>query len=129
VITDTVTNASATQTYTINIPATVGGSTACVGFTGGSGGLTAIQQILNWTYTSVPLPPPPFFGGAPLTLNGGATLSGTTLTLTDGNPNEARSAFSTTPVNVQQFNMTFNFQLINASAEYSQGTRAISPES
>jgi hypothetical protein len=117
VITDTVTNASATQTYTIDIPATVGGSTAYAGFTGGSGGSTAIQQILNWTYTSVALPPPPFFGGAPLTLNGGAMLSGTTLTLTDGNQNEARSAFSTAPVNIQHFNTTFNFQLINANAD------------
>ena len=117
VITDTVTNASATQTYTVNIPSIVGGSTAYVGFTGASGGVGANQQILNWTYTSVPLPPPPFYGGSPVTLNGGATLSGTTLTLTDGNQNEARSAFGTAAVNIQQFSTSFNFQLINASAD------------
>ena len=51
VITDTVTNATATQTYNVNIPAIVGGPTAYVGFTGGSGGHTAIQEILNWTYS------------------------------------------------------------------------------
>ena len=51
VITDTVTNASATQTYTVNIPAIVGGPTAYVGFTGGTGGITAVQDILNWTYS------------------------------------------------------------------------------
>ena len=50
VITDTVTNASATQTYTVNIPAVIGGPTAYVGFTGGTGGSTAIQDILNWSY-------------------------------------------------------------------------------
>ena len=50
VITDTVTNASATQTYTVNIPSVVGGPTAYVGFTGGSGGTSAIQDILTWTY-------------------------------------------------------------------------------
>ena len=50
VITDTVTNATATQTYTVNIPAIVGGPTAYVGFTGGTGGSTAIQEILNWSY-------------------------------------------------------------------------------
>jgi len=51
VITDTVTNASATQIYTpVNIPSYVGGPTAYVGFTGGTGGLTAIQQIFNWSY-------------------------------------------------------------------------------
>ena len=52
VITDTVTNASATQTYNVNIPAIVGGTTAYVGFTAGYGGLTAVQDILNWTYSS-----------------------------------------------------------------------------
>ena len=50
-ITDTVTHASASQSYTINIPATVGGNTAYVGFTAGTGGLTAKQSILNWTYS------------------------------------------------------------------------------
>jgi hypothetical protein len=50
-LTDTVTNASFTTSTAINIPATVGGNTAYVGFTGGTGGATAIQEILNWTYT------------------------------------------------------------------------------
>src|SRR5262249_42263821 len=40
-LTDTTTNATATQTYPVNIPATVGGNTAYAGFTGGTGGLTA----------------------------------------------------------------------------------------
>jgi hypothetical protein len=53
----TVTDANnPSQTFSasqaINIPATVGGNTAYVGFTGGTGGLTAIQEILNWTYAS-----------------------------------------------------------------------------
>jgi hypothetical protein len=45
--------------WTINIPTTVGGNTALVGFTGGTGGLTAIQEILTWTYnvTSGSMPP------------------------------------------------------------------------
>src|SRR5207248_751848 len=34
VITDTTTNVSATQTYTVNIPTTIGGNTAYVGITG-----------------------------------------------------------------------------------------------
>ena len=37
IIRDTVTNVSATQTYTVNIPAIVGGLTAYVGFTGSTG--------------------------------------------------------------------------------------------
>ena len=50
-ITDTVTSAAFTTSTTINIPSTVGANTAMVGFTGGTGGLTAVQNILNWTYT------------------------------------------------------------------------------
>jgi hypothetical protein len=54
-ITDTVTNASARQSYPIDIPGAVGADTAYLGFTGGTGGLTAIQDILGWVYkTSVP---------------------------------------------------------------------------
>ena len=48
-----------TTSWTVNIPAVVGGNTALVGFTGGTGGLTAIQEVLNWTYnvTSGSTPP------------------------------------------------------------------------
>jgi len=51
-ITDTTTNGVFTHTWPINIPGTVGGNTAYVGFTGGTGGLTAIQDIQNWTFAS-----------------------------------------------------------------------------
>lgn len=50
-ITDTVTNASASQSYSVNIPAIIGGYGAYVGFTGGTGGLTSVQDIQNWTFT------------------------------------------------------------------------------
>jgi hypothetical protein len=50
-ITDTVTKATFSHSYTVNIPALVGGTQAFVGFTGGTGGLTATQDILSWTYT------------------------------------------------------------------------------
>ena len=52
-ITDLVTMATCTQPFTINIPATVGGSTAYVGFTGGTGGYGSTQQILSWSYEPV----------------------------------------------------------------------------
>ncbi len=48
--TDTTTGASQSQAYPVNIPSLVGGSAAYVGFTAGTGGLTATQNILNWTY-------------------------------------------------------------------------------
>ena len=50
-ITDLYTSASASQSYSVNIPAVVGSPNAYVGFTGGDGGLTSIPAILNWTYT------------------------------------------------------------------------------
>jgi hypothetical protein len=53
-ITDTVTQAKATQSYVVNIPSVVGASTAYVGFTGSTGTHTAVQNILNWTYTITP---------------------------------------------------------------------------
>src|SRR5205807_1518554 len=41
-----------TETYNnVNIPALVGGSTAYVGFTGGTGGLNAQQDVQTWTFT------------------------------------------------------------------------------
>jgi hypothetical protein len=46
-ITDTVTGAKATQQYTVSI-----GPSAYVGFTAGTGGMSATQEILNWTFTS-----------------------------------------------------------------------------
>jgi Legume lectin domain/Chitobiase/beta-hexosaminidase C-terminal domain len=51
-ITDTVTKATFTQIWAVNIPSTIGGSTAYVGFTGGTGGATATQDIISWTFAS-----------------------------------------------------------------------------
>jgi len=41
-----------TTSFPINIPNTVGGNVAFVGFTGGTGGQTATQEVLNWTYST-----------------------------------------------------------------------------
>ena len=51
-ITDATTNATFTHTWAVNVTGTVGGSNAYVGFTGGTGGYTAIQDIIGWTLTS-----------------------------------------------------------------------------
>ncbi len=52
ILNDTVTGKSFSYSSAVNIPSTVGASTAYVGFTGGNGGLTAIQNIKTWTFTS-----------------------------------------------------------------------------
>ena len=49
---DTVTGKSAVQNYPVDIPSAVGGDSAYVGFTGATGGLSAVQDILSWTFTS-----------------------------------------------------------------------------
>jgi hypothetical protein len=63
-ITDSKTKASFSKNWAINIPSTVGGNTAYVGFTGATGGLTATQNVLSWTYatsgqTTAAIPAPP----------------------------------------------------------------------
>jgi Bacterial lectin/Chitobiase/beta-hexosaminidase C-terminal domain len=40
--------------FALNLPQAIGGNTAYVGFTGGTGGLTASQKILTWTFASRP---------------------------------------------------------------------------
>ena len=51
-ITDNVVNKTFTQTWLINIPQTVGGNTAYVGFTAGTGGSSSSQKIETWSFTS-----------------------------------------------------------------------------
>jgi len=51
-VTDTKTKASFSKNWTIDIPTTVGGNTAYVGFTAATGGLTATQNVLSWTYST-----------------------------------------------------------------------------
>jgi hypothetical protein len=55
-IQDTATNATATQSYPINIPSVVGNAFGYAGFTGGTGGSAANQEILDWTYTAPAIP-------------------------------------------------------------------------
>jgi len=60
-LTLTITDATApadtfVTSFPIDIPATVGGPTALVGFTAGTGGQTAKQEILSWTYSAKATP-------------------------------------------------------------------------
>ncbi len=65
--------------YNIDIPATVGGNLAHVGFTGATGGLNAEQDITKWTFGPTGGPPTidhsaGFSSAGDLTANGGASL-------------------------------------------------------
>jgi hypothetical protein len=49
-VTDTVTGAVFVHVYTnVNVPQIIGAQTAYAGFTGGTGGETAVQDIVSWT--------------------------------------------------------------------------------
>lgn len=49
-LTDTVTQDSYTNTFTINLEAAVGGKTALVGFSGADGSVTSIQQVSDFSF-------------------------------------------------------------------------------
>jgi hypothetical protein len=50
-VTDSVTGATYTNSYTVNIPSLVAGNVAYVGFGAGTGAATATQNLQGWTYT------------------------------------------------------------------------------
>jgi hypothetical protein len=80
VVTDTITGAVFSTTYTVNIPTVVGGGgLAYVGFTGATGGETSVQDILNWTGVFATTAPAPY-----LTVEGfpSPTLAGAAHTFT-----------------------------------------------
>ena len=85
-ITDLATSATFTTSWPINIPGTVGANTAYAGFGGGTGGSTAIQQILAWTYNTTVLQPTatPFIAPATGTYSSpqSATITDTTANAT-----------------------------------------------
>jgi hypothetical protein len=118
-LTDVVTLATWSQSFPINIPATVGGNTAYVGFTGGTGNLSASEKVTYWSYVAgTPAVPnyPTGFDGRDISLNHGASFVGSALQLTHGGQQEATSAYYATPVGIDNFTTTFEFQLVDAVA-------------
>ena len=51
-ITNTVTGAAFSTSWPVDIPGIVGSNTAYAGFAGGTGGATAVQDVVTWTYTA-----------------------------------------------------------------------------
>jgi Legume lectin domain/Chitobiase/beta-hexosaminidase C-terminal domain len=81
-LTDGVLNKTFQTSWTVNIPQIVGGNTAFVGFTGGTGGGTASQKILTWNFSSTAGGTPQ--AAAPTFSLAGGTYSGTqTVSLSD----------------------------------------------
>jgi len=119
-LTDVVTLATWSYAWAIDIPATVGATTAYVGFTGGSGVHTSTETIAAWSYlagTPAPNYPVGILNFAGLQFNGSAEADGVSVVLTQGGVTEAGSSFYKTPQNVQLFTTDFAFQLLNANAD------------
>jgi hypothetical protein len=113
-ITDAVTLATWSHSFTISIPYHVGSSNAYVGFTGGTGIATASQKITYWTFLGGTPPVPNYlsgFDGKDMYLNGGAAISGTNLQLTNGGQNETASAYYLARVGIDSFTTNFEFQI------------------
>lgn len=55
---DTVTGAKHIASYAVDIPSVVGGVSAYVGFTAGTGFLSARQQVTSWWFASIPTTAP-----------------------------------------------------------------------
>jgi hypothetical protein len=112
-ITDTVTGGVFTTSKAINILSTIGSDTAWVGFTAGTGSVSSVQQISNWTYTSGLTPvvdeAAGFSSTSGLYIVNGAVVTSGLLELTDGGSMEANAAWTTSKVNVQLFTCDFSF--------------------
>jgi len=117
-ITDMTTKASFSTSQPVDIPKIVGGPAAFVGFTAATGGATATQEILSWTFRSAS-GKIDFSEGIEdkLSLNGSAKLAAGRLRLTDGGSEEASSAFFRTQVPVGSFTNDFAFQFTDAVAD------------
>jgi hypothetical protein len=143
-ITDSTANKTFTTSWPVNIPQTIGGNTAFVGFTAGTGGDTAIQNIKTWSFTSTSSAPPPtpginfasgFASSTGLQFNGTPAISANQLELTNGTGGEANSVFFTTPQNIASFTTNFTFQLTSAQGDgftftiqnSSAGVKALGP--
>ena len=118
-LTDTVTLLTWSHAWTIDIPSTVGGSTAYVGFTAATGSDTSTDIIGSWTYTAGPPAPnyPAGFEATGLRFTGSAALDGSQLQLTNGGPTEAGSTFYTIPQNIESFTTEFFFQILSPAAD------------
>jgi hypothetical protein len=110
-ITDTVTGAAYSTSWTVNIPSIVGGNTAYVGFTGGAGTTSSSQKLLTWVYTTgstaAPVSTTPMFSPPGATFSTAQTVTLSSLTAgaqiyytTNGTTPTPSSTLYSTPLTV-----------------------------
>ncbi len=115
-ITDVTTGATFSRNYTnVDLPSTVGGDSAFVGFGGGTDGRQATMALESWTYSSGGTTLIDHSGGfasnGDLTATGVTAFNGTAADLTTDQGQQAGNLFADLPVNIQNFSTTFTFQM------------------
>jgi len=120
-ITDQTTGATFSRAYqNVNLPTSVGGNTAFVGFGAGTDGRQATQAITSWTYSSGGQTVIDHSGGfasnSDLTATGITNFNGSAADLTgtgaiESEGQQAGNLFANSRVNIQDFSTTFTFQL------------------
>ena len=120
-ITDQTTGASFSRDYAnVDLPTSVGGDTAFVGFGAGTDGRQATQSITSWTYSSGGQTVIDHSGGfasnSDLTATGITNFNGSAANLTgtgaiESEGQQAGNLFANSRVNIQNFSTTFTFQL------------------
>jgi hypothetical protein len=116
-LTDVLTLASWSHAWTINIPATIGGPHAYVGFTGGTGAGSSSQKVTAWSWLQgLPVVPnfPAGFDTTELIQNGGPVV-GTALEVAYGGQNFANAVYFATPVGIDTFTTDFDFTVARGS--------------
>ena len=119
-LTDTLTQAVWAHSFTIDIPTALPGGIYGFGFTAGTGGMSATQQILKWTTAPIYYPAG-LTSLSPLQYNGAAGVStlkppAPGISLAQGASFTSSSVFFVDPLNVSTFVTDFTFQMSSAVA-------------
>jgi hypothetical protein len=133
VLTDTVTSQSFTTSSAINIPSIVGASTAYVGFTAATGGLTMTSDILSWTLSAggVTANIAPAISKPGVTSGGGGSTDGVAASALEGALASAQAPGSLLPQGITQENTeqtTEQPAVVAASTNGTAGEPKFSPE-
>jgi len=99
----------------VDLPTSVGGGTAFVGFGGSTDGRVATNAITSWTYSSGGMTLIDHSGGFAshddVTATGITTFNGSEADLTDAGGQESGNLFANSRVNIRDFTTTFTFQM------------------
>ena len=136
-ITDPTTGAWYTGGMAVNLTQLLGGETGYVGFTASTGGESAVQDILNWTFTANSTIPgqvvdldDAFYDVSHLILNGGSSVSQGVLLISAPSPSTASSAYFVQQAPTNRFATDFDFNLGSGNGQgftfviQSQGSNA-----